>query len=169
MGIENICDNENALLASTLAIKSEMSEPGTSSSVIRGLGETPTRVSVIIDNPAYRPSGPSSNADVQSRHNSISETNLIPKEQKSRSWNDLHDPTNQQADQNGNDSDGSGLKFFVGSVTGFVADVSCFIQNLLSLMIHPNSMVIIFPNVIYQVFITNHNCFCKKIFQLLRS
>jgi len=88
---------------------SEMSEPGTSSSVIRGLGETPTRVSVIIDNPAYRPSGPSSNADVQSRHNSISETNLIPKEQKSRSWNDLHDPTNQQADQNGNDSDGSEL------------------------------------------------------------
>jgi len=94
---------------SYVAVKSEMSEPGTSSSVIRGLGETPTRVSVIIDNPAYRPSGPSSNADVQTRHNSISETNLIPKEQKSRSWNDLHDPTNQQADQNGNDSDGSGL------------------------------------------------------------
>ena len=90
-------------------MKSEMSEPGSSNSVIRGLGETPTRVSVIIDNPAYRPSGPSSNADVQSRHNSISETNLIPKEQKSRSWNDLHDPTSQQADQNGNDSDGSGL------------------------------------------------------------
>ena len=86
-----------------------MSEPGSSNSVIRGLGETPTRVSVIIDNPAYRPSGQSSNADVQSRHNSISETNLIPKEQKSRSWNDLHDPTSQQADQNGNDSDGSGL------------------------------------------------------------
>ena len=89
-----------------------MSEPGTSSSVIRGLGETPTRVSVIIDNPAYRPSGPSSNADVQSRHNSISETNLIPKEQKSRSWNDLHDSANQQADQNGNDSDGSGCYYF---------------------------------------------------------
>jgi len=83
---------------------SEMSEPGTSNSVIRGLSETPTRVSVIIDNPAYRPSGPST----ESRNSIVDTTNLIPKEQKSRSWNDLHNAS-QQADQNGNDSDGSEL------------------------------------------------------------
>jgi len=110
---------------------SEMSEPGMTNSVIRGLGETPTRVSVIIDNPAYRPSGPPSSSSTDTRTPSIiaDTTNLIPKEQKSRSWNDLHDTSNQQADQMG---------------------MIPMAQNLLLLMIHLNLMNIILPNIIYQ-------------------
>lgn len=81
---------------------SEMTDPGSSSSggVIRGLNssETPTRVSVIIDNPTYR--HPTSSTHTTS--------NVEPqKDHKSRSWNDLHNAT--QPETNGNDSDGSEL------------------------------------------------------------